>query len=486
MAMNRRDFLKRTGAGTALLIGGSGLIHSRAFSATVSKSQETSNVSFVGSSQSGTRKQMILDVLEPWRSAVSSGIQGKTVLIKPNVVTGSQLAATHVDAIRGLIEFIRSISQSVPIIVGECSTTPDPTWYFNSVGYNSLQHEYSDVTIVNLNNTSNIPSVDCQIWNTDFTTTTTIPISSAFVDDNYYVISICRPKTHNCMVMTGVNKNILMAAPLTNIKSQMHGQVGWTSGKNQDENKCLAYNLYQLANIIYAKHRPALNVLDAWEGMQGDGPVSGTSIMQYCAIAGEDPLAVDRLCARLMGFSDTPTEPMDKNTPSYTDMRYLVWISNAGFGNYDINKINFIHGSLAELDQYKQNYILSSNYTGDPSYETNWTGGPPPRVLDSTSVINSRFLDPKPFLVPQISGPVRGDNVTIGFTLPVEYSVEMGIYNLRGIEVCNLGKQFLSAGRYSIVWNGRDNSGSRVPSGKYIIRLKYGSRMVCDHVTIRR
>jgi len=74
MAMNRRDFLKRTGAGTALLIGGSGLIHSRAFSATVSKSQETSNVSFVGSSQSGTRKQMILDVLEPWRSAVSSGI----------------------------------------------------------------------------------------------------------------------------------------------------------------------------------------------------------------------------------------------------------------------------------------------------------------------------------------------------------------------------------------------------------------------------
>ncbi|NLG16661.1 MAG: hypothetical protein GX556_04945, partial [Fibrobacter sp.] len=177
---------------------------------------------------------------------------------------------------------------------------------------------------------------------------------------------------------------------------------------------------------------------------------------------------------------------MDKNIPSYTDMRYLVWISNAGFGNYDLDKINFIRGSMEELLPYVKSYTLSTNYTGDPSYETNWTGGPPPRVLDSTSAINSRFLDPKPFLVPQISNPVRGGNVTVNFTLPVEFTVEMGIFNLKGALVRRLGKQFLSAGSYSTVWNGCDDSGSRVPSGKYIIKFKFGSRVICDQVLISR
>ncbi|NLG18132.1 MAG: DUF362 domain-containing protein, partial [Fibrobacter sp.] len=308
MGINRRDFLKKTGAGTALLIGGSGLLEGTAFAASYSRSQEKSDVSFVGSSQSGTRRQMILDVLEPWRSTITAGIQGKTVLIKPNVVTGNQLAATHVDAVRGLIDFIRSISASIPIIVGECSTIEDISFYYMQTGYNSLANEYSGVTLMNLNNTSVIPSVDTQIWNTDFSTTTTIPLSSAFLDNKYYVISICRPKSHNCMVMTGVNKNILMAAPLTAAKSQMHGQIGWVTGQQPDENKCLAYNIYQLANILYREYRPSLSVLDAWEGMEGDGPVSGTSLMQYCAVASQDPLAVDRLCAKLMGFSDTPTD----------------------------------------------------------------------------------------------------------------------------------------------------------------------------------
>ena len=486
MSVNRRDFLKRAGTGAAILAGGSGLLHDSAFSMCSANFQEKSNVSFVGSSSSGTRRQAILEVLEPWRSIVAAGIEGKRVLIKPNVVVANNLAVTHIDALRGLIDFIRSISSSVPIVIGECTTIANAFQYFNSVGYNTLTNEYSDVSLVNLNDTATVPSVDCQIWNTDFSSTTTIPISSAFVDQNFYVISICRPKTHNCMVMTGVNKNILMAAPLTASKTQMHGQDGWYTGRQNNENKCLAYNLYQLANVIYPKCIPSLSVLDAWEGMQGEGPVSGTSIMQYCAIAGQDPLAVDRLCAKLMGFSDIATEPMNKNTPSYTDMRYLVWISNAGFGNYNLDNIEFILGSLEAMESYVENYTMSSNYSGDPSYSTNWTGGPPPRVLDSTAVLNSRTLDPKPFLVPQISSPARHGHIIFNFSLPIEFTVEMGIYNLRGSEVRRFGKEFLPAGRYTYTWNGCDNHGSRVPAGKYIVKLKYGSGQICDIVSMTR
>jgi uncharacterized protein (DUF362 family) len=511
MGVNRREFLKRTGAGAALIVGGSELLKKGAFAATTAISAGKSDVSFVGSSETGTRRKMIKDVLEPWKTKVSADIAGKTIIIKPNLVClntwGMQggdptLPVTHIDAIRGLIDFIRSISTTVPIIVGDIcavnTTGNDFTSITTGAGYNALTTEFTGVSLKDLSDTTIFPPEDHSIWTPDFSTTVKIPISSAFTDPKYYVISITRPKTHNCMIMTGINKNILMASSLlnatiggkkVNVKNMIHGKDGWSSGQDKDENKCLSYNLFQLANILYPKKTPALSVLDAWEGLEGEGPVTGTSIMQYCAVASTDPLAVDRLSAKLMGFSDTPTDPVNKATPSYTDMRFLVWLSNAGLGNYDLSKINFILGSITDVQKYVKSYKLHSNYTGDNrdkiSYETNWTGGPPSTVLDKSAVLNSRYLDPKPLLVPQVEN-LNNDHVTINFSLPVEYKIELGIFNLRGIEVRSLGNEFLSAGRYSVVWNTCDNNGARVPSGKYVIKMKSGSHIVSDHLTITR
>jgi uncharacterized protein (DUF362 family) len=502
MSLGRRAFLKRAGAGAAVLAGGSGILAGNAFAMNPSKFQAKSDVSFVGSSSSGTRRKMIADVLEPWRQTVAAGIAGKTVLIKPNMVClafmGSDqlLPVTHVDAVRGLIDFLRSISSTVPIIISDLPALSNPniTSMFSSAGYTALTSEYSGVTLADLSDTSKIPSVDRHFWTPGFSTSSlaTVPISSAFINPNYYLISICRPKTHNCMVMTGVNKNVLMAAPIlntvvdgktVNTKNFMHGQDGWSSGQHTDENKCLAYNLYQMANVMYSTGAPALSVLDAWEGMEGDGPASGTSIMQYCAVAGIDPLAVDRLSAKLMGFSDTATDPMNNATPSYTDMRALVWISNAGFGNYDLSKINFLLGSLAGLETYVKTYKLAPNYTGAVSYETNWTASPPPSIFD-VSIKDSRSLDPRPYLVPQLRDDISAGEVKIDFTLPVSFMTDLGIYNTLGIEVRKLGSQFLQCGRYTKVWDRRDNNGSRVPAGNYIIKLGFGSGSLCDKITI--
>jgi uncharacterized protein (DUF362 family) len=494
MSLGRREFLKRTGAGAALLAAGSGMLKNSAFAMNPTKFQAASDVSFVGSSSSGTRRQMIADVLEPWRATVTAGIVGKTILIKPNLVYTGVLCATHVDAIRGLLDFLRTIT-SAPIIIGECSAYSPISNLWTADGYNALTTEYTNVTLMDLNNTTSMPSVSRHIWNTDFSTTTAIAVTSAFFSSSYYVISIARPKTHNCMVMTGVNKNMLMAAPLTASKQQMHGQIGWYSGQHTDEDKCLAYNIYQLGNLIYTGGTPALAVLDAWEGMLGNGPTSGTSIMQYCAVAGIDPLAVDRLCAKLMGFSDTATDPMDYSNPSYTDMRALLWLSNAGFGNYDLSKINFIGGtgsSLSNLLNYVTTYTLADNYrgtnTGDTThYETRWTGGPPSTILDpETAVKDSHYLDPKPFLMPQVRETITGDRVTINFSLPVSFPVRLGIFNLKGAEVRRLGDEYLLAGRYTKVWDCRDKQGSRVPSGHYIIKLEFGSRSICDQISLAR
>jgi uncharacterized protein (DUF362 family) len=483
MSINRRDFLQVSGAGAALVIAGSPIIKNSAFAAEAS-GQKASDISFVGSSSSGTRKKMILDVLEPWRTRVSDGIKGKTIIIKPNVISSTYaLTSTQVDAVRGTIEFLRSITAQ-PIIIAE-SAGGGVLSGFKNYGYNSLTTEFKDVTLVDLDNTTLFAKKGLHIWKPDLSSTNSINIHGIFADPKYYVISVCRPKTHNCMVITGVCKNILMGAPQVSHKQMMHGGNGWSSGTNKGEDKCLAYNMYQLGNIIYPSGAVALSVLDAWEGMEGNGPISGTSIMQYCAVAGTDSLAVDRLCSKLMGFSDTATEPMNKNNPSYTDARALWWLSNAGIGNYDLNRINFILGSLTEVDKYVKKYKLSDLYTGNTSYQTNWTGGAPSTILDKpvTSVYNEHFLDPKPFLFPQINNSA-GHQIKINFTLPVGYAITMSIFNLKGVEIRSLAKEYLNPGKYSIEWDRRDNYGSYVPSGSYIIKMGFNDRFISNQLSL--
>ena len=503
MNCNRRGFLKRSAAGAAVLAAGSGMFSNSAFAMNPSRFQEKSDVSFVASSSAGTRRKMIADVLEPWRQTIAAGIEGKTVIIKPNlvyyttVISDKVLPLTHIDAIRGCIDFLRSISTTVPILIGDIPAyaSPDLQTMVANLKYDVLTSEYTGVSFADLNDADDFPTVYSQLWTPDFTTASlvTIPISSAFTDPKYYVISITRPKTHNCMVMTAINKNVLMAAPLNKKvengkeycpKPFMHGAADWRTGDHTNENKCLSYNLFQLANVIYPTGTPALSVLDVWEGMEGDGPVYGKSVMQYCAVAGIDPLAVDRLCAKLMGFSDTATDPINKNNPSYTDMRALVWISNAGFGNYDLSKINFILGSITDLEKCVKKYAMSPNYTGNPSYCTNWTGGPPQTILDVVSVRDSRFLDPKPYLAPQARKGIPAGRITINFSLPVSFKVTLSVYNLKGDEIRRLGNETLTAGRYSMVWDGRNARGSRVPAGNYVIKLNYGSGFLSERISI--
>jgi uncharacterized protein (DUF362 family) len=502
MTINRRDFLKNAAAGTTLAATGAGMFAQSAFAINPSKFQAKSDVSFVGSSAEGSRREMIVDVLRPLLDTIAAGIKGKTILIKVNMVywnpmlTDPTLSLTHVDAVRGLLEVLRFINPTIPIIIGDCtandSSMGDVVKMFKNAGYNDLPTEFEGITLADLNTYS---ATNHNFWRPDFTASTPvgIPVIDAFLDPKYYVISICRPKTHSNMVLTGVNKNILMGAPLhssaeRNVipKQFMHGNNGWFDGKNPDENKCLSYNLYQMANLIYSTGAPALSILDAWEGMEGDGPATGTSIMQYCAVAGIDPLAVDRLAAKLMGLSDTPTEPMDKTTPSYTDVRYLVWLSNAGFGNYDLNKINFVKGSLADVEKYVKTYVLPTNYTGDPSYETNWSAPAPSELLPTAVHKKSRHLDPKPYLVPQLHKTVAAGRVNISFSLPVSFGIRLGIFNLNGAEIRRLDARTLESGRYTAVWDCRDDAGRPVSAGQYLIKLSFDSRSLSDRVTIVR
>ncbi|MDF1544859.1 MAG: thrombospondin type 3 repeat-containing protein [bacterium] len=60
----------------------------------------------------------------------------------------------------------------------------------------------------------------------------------------------------------------------------------------------------------------------------------------------------------------------------------------------------------------------------------------------------------------------------ISFAVPKSARVEIGIYNLLGQRVTQLVEAVRLPGSYSIIWDGRDNSGQPLPSGLYFCRMR--------------
>jgi len=63
---------------------------------------------------------------------------------------------------------------------------------------------------------------------------------------------------------------------------------------------------------------------------------------------------------------------------------------------------------------------------------------------------------------------------TIRYELPVSRKVTLSIYNLLGQKIRTLVNRTQEAGSYSVVWDGTNNEGKRVPSGIYVYRLDSG------------
>jgi hypothetical protein len=63
---------------------------------------------------------------------------------------------------------------------------------------------------------------------------------------------------------------------------------------------------------------------------------------------------------------------------------------------------------------------------------------------------------------------------SVTYTVPVRAGVELNVYNIHGELVAYLDRGEKEAGRYTVVWNGRDLRNRPVPGGVYVCRLKSG------------
>ncbi len=70
--------------------------------------------------------------------------------------------------------------------------------------------------------------------------------------------------------------------------------------------------------------------------------------------------------------------------------------------------------------------------------------------------------------------PVR-DEATVVYSLARESAVELAVYDVRGAKVRTLRSGVFGTNRYQVRWDGRSDTGHRVPGGMYFVRLSAGN-----------
>lgn len=269
------------------------------------------------------RRQMLYEVLNPFQKEIKAGLKKKQLIIKPNmVVTNTPLCATHVDALRGLLEFLKPIYKG-QIIIAESSSSVNSSNGFKTYGYLDLEKEFN-LKFVDINSESTGTPVYILDRNLHLDK---IQASNLLTDPNSYVISISRLKTHNSVVMTGAIKNLAMAAPLNPGAVNGSKPISYKRNMHSGGSRFLHYNMFLMTPYVM----PDFAIIDGLEGMEGNGPIGGTPVDHRIAMASFDPVAMDSMAARLM---DIPLE----------NVGYLNYLAAAGMGNIDRDKIDIVGG----------------------------------------------------------------------------------------------------------------------------------------------
>ena len=91
-------------------------------------------------------------------------------------------------------------------------------------------------------------------------------------------------------------------------------------------------NLAMLAPMLH----PSLAVIDGFEGMEGNGPISGTRVDHRVCVVSTDYLAADTVGATLMGIDPA-------------NIGYLAYLATAKVGESDLSKMEILGEPVAKL-----------------------------------------------------------------------------------------------------------------------------------------
>ncbi len=273
---------------------------------------------------------------------------GERIVVKPNMVSVAKpLSATHADALRAVLEFLKART-SREITIAEGTACSDTRKGFARYGYCDVARHYG-AKLVDLNRDrwAHVDLVD-----RDFKPLT-LRVARTIAESDCR-ISLAPMKTHDTVVVTLSLKNLVMGSlirrhrdvgpVLERILHTVHHKVrprdplyprsmNWIVRWIIRSDKLQMHQTYPTMNInLYrlAKAFPAhLAVLDGFTGMEGPGPTSGNPVDLRVALASTDFIACDSVGARVMGFD--PEE-----------IGYLHYAMKNCLGEGDLEKIEIL------------------------------------------------------------------------------------------------------------------------------------------------
>jgi len=298
----------------------------------------------------GVRRKNVLDALLAVDREIRPAMaRKKYVLIKINNVSiTNQLAATHVDAIRGILDYVAPRFKG-PVVIAEASSR-DTLEGFANYKYAQVIPEYKKVSLVDLNRENKyevFAIVDRNIRPTP------VRLAARLMDSDAFVVSAAMLKTHNAVVATGSVKNMVLGAPLhslpgeTPVWSDKHVYHAMPPGNEKiGVNDCHHAMVYNMAiTALHMRRNWGVAVIDGFEGMEGNGPTSGDPVPMHIALASPDFLAADRVSLETMGI------------PAHA-VGYMQYSAQLGLGQFDLSKID-IRGETPE--SVKRTFKLNQN-----------------------------------------------------------------------------------------------------------------------------
>ncbi len=285
----------------------------------------------VGLANGTDRRQNIYRALDLVRAEVTPRIRDQ-VMLKPNFLSSkNQLASSHVDAMRGALDFLLSVPNppSEVLIAEAGNEEADVAW--ETFGYHALADEYP-VTIRLVDLHQETEWVETPILMAD--QSETIVRMPKTVLDCPCTISVAIAKTHDACVVTLALKNMIMGTIYKPDRIKVHGFNSHKERVMPVEAQTININLIRLARFL----SPDIAVVDGTRGLQGNGPGGTDGVDFGVAAASVDVFAADAVVAKTMGF-----DPMT--------LGLLTYGHELGMGVADLAEIEVLGATIADVQQ---------------------------------------------------------------------------------------------------------------------------------------
>jgi uncharacterized protein (DUF362 family) len=396
--ITRRDFIGKT------IVSGVGIaagLRAMSFGGTArAASGPLTTRSQVAVTHGADHVDNIFRAMQALKTQIAAKIGNRPVLIKTNHVSGggTPLADTPVECVEGILQFLKSIGKT-DVTVAEGSIGNPPLLAFQKMGFYNLVKKYP-VRFKSLSEEGYTTMTVFYMGNLG-ASGNKVRVSNMLLNRNYFVISACRPKAHDRVVATLSLKNIVMGSII--VDGSTFNSGGGSSDKAKMHNAASTRAYGDGVNNSYNNHQdlndticmlsrllaPDMSVIDAYQGMQRNGPISGTPVdPQQAAIASLDFLSADRIATVLMdvhnsilsinttlqGAGKTPDGDIADNsvpggasaTVTYNWPKYpacLNYCAQNGVGQYDTNYMDLVGDvtSLAGLNSLVRTYQLHDN-----------------------------------------------------------------------------------------------------------------------------